>query len=43
MLTQKETAELKRLNKKILFCAGKKATRKEIMRAFDLQRKKSFS
>ena len=40
-LTKKEQAELKRLNRKILFGQGKKATRKEIMRAFDLQRKKA--
>jgi len=41
MLTKKEQSELKRLNKKLLFGVGKKATRKEVMRAFDLQRKKA--
>ena len=40
MLTDKEKAELKRLNRKLLFGVGKGATRKEVMRAFDLQRKK---
>ena len=37
-MTPKEQTELKRLNRKIF--AGKKVTRKEIDRAFDLARKK---
>lgn len=38
MLTKKESAELKRLNRKIL--VARKGTRKDVMRAFELQQKK---
>ena len=37
-LTNKEKAELARLNRKILL--RQKVTRKQVMRAFDLQRKR---